>query len=179
MEHLTSIAEVAGYVAFFLVMGLAIFSIVIGVPGCWIIFAETIVFALVTGGEHGIAHWDVLALFVMAGVGEVLEFLVTAYGAKKFGASNRAIIAALVGGLVGAIVVNFFFWLIGALIGAFAGVFLGAFLYTYLTERELGKAAKAGVGAFMGRMGAVLIKGTIAVAMTAVIVTQIFFSTAG
>jgi len=100
---------------------------------------------------------------------------VTAYGAKKYGASNQAVLAALVGGLAGAFLVNGVVPIVGALVGAFLGVYLGAFLYTWWAENDSGQARRAGIGAFMGRMGAVLVKGALAVAMAAVIVHEVFW----
>jgi uncharacterized protein YqgC (DUF456 family) len=173
MQWVSAIAGWAGLFFFFLIMALAIASIVIGLPGCWIIVGEAIIFALITKFNQGIGWWDLAALTAMAGAAELFEFIITAYGAKKYGASNRAVFAALVGGLIGAVLVNMVLWVVGALIGAFLGVFLGAFIYTYLTEKDLAVARRAGIGAFMGRMGAVLTKGAIAVAMAAVIITQV------
>jgi len=173
MELVASIASWMGLFFFFAIMVLAIVSIVLGLPGCWIIVAEAIIFALITKFDQGLGWWDLAALTAMAGAAELFEFLITAYGAKKFGASNKAILAALAGGLIGAFLLNTVVPIIGALLGAFLGVFVGAFLYTYAKERDRGQAFRAGLGAFMGRMGAVLVKGTIAVAMAAVIVTQV------
>jgi len=175
METLLAVLAVIGYVFFFLIMFVAILSILIGLPGCWVILVETLVYCLIPPMFHKISMLEFAVLLLMALAGELFEFLITAYGAKKFGASNKAVIAALAGGLIGAILVNNLFPIIGALVGAFAGVYLGAFLYTYLADRELGKAAKAGIGAFMGRMGAVLVKGTMAIAISGFIISQMFF----
>lgn len=168
------VLSIIGLVFFFLVMALALVSHLIGLPGNWVILAEALVFALVTHFDKGIGWYDLLALALMAGAGELAEFLLTAYGAQKYGASKKAVAGALVGGLAGAIIVNSFLPLIGAIIGAFLGVFLGAFIITYAFEKDLGKSSQAGIGAFMGRIGAVLVKGAMGVAMAAVIITQIF-----
>jgi hypothetical protein len=163
-----------GLFFFFLVMILALFSIIIGIPGLWIILAEALVYALITHFDKGIGWYDLLALLGMAGAGELGEFILTAYGAQKYGASKKAIAGALVGGLAGAILINMVIPIIGALIGAFLGVYLGAFLITYALEKDLAKARDSGLGAFMGRLGAVLVKGAMGVAMAAVIISQIF-----
>jgi uncharacterized protein YqgC (DUF456 family) len=173
MELALTIAAYAGLFLFFLIMALAILSLVLGLPGTWVIVAEAIIFALVTRFDKGISWPDLIILAALAGLGELFEFLITAYGAKKFGASNKAVIAALLAGLVGAFLLNAAVPILGALLGAFLGVFLGASLYTYFQDRDRGRAFRAGLGAFMGRMGAVLVKGTLAVAMAAVIIQQI------
>ena len=173
MEWAT-VASWIGLFFFVAIMLIAIFSIVIGLPGCWIILLEAIIYAAITKFKGPIGWRDLLILLAMAGAGELMEFLITAYGAQKYGASKKAIAGALVGGILGAILVNAVLPIIGALIGAFLGVYLGAFLLTYLFDRDLAQARKSGIGAFMGRLGAVLIKGTMAVAMAAVILAQIF-----
>lgn len=175
MSVAASIATGVGLFFFFLIMLIAIFIIIVGLPGTWIILAEAVIYGAVTGFDRGISGWDLLVLGSMAVTGELLEFLFTAYGAQKYGASNKAIAGALLGGLVGAILLNSFLPVIGAVIGAFAGVFLGAFIITYLIERDLAKANQSGLGAFMGRIGAVLVKGSMGVAMAAVIVSQVLF----
>jgi uncharacterized protein YqgC (DUF456 family) len=170
---LATIGAVIGLFFFFAIMILALFSIIIGLPGNWIILAEALIYGAITGWDKGIAGWDLLVLAAMAGTGELAEFLLTAYGASKYGASKKAIAGALVGGLVGAILVNMVIPIIGAVIGAFLGVYLGAFLLTYAFDRDLEKARNSGLGAFMGRLGAVLVKGSMGVAMVAVIISQI------
>jgi uncharacterized protein len=176
MNIALTIAQWVGLFFFFAVMALAILSIILGLPGTWVIVAEAIAYALITKFNRGIGWWDLLLLLALAGAGELLEFLVTAYGAKKFGASNKAVLAALCGGLLGAFLVNGVVPIVGALVGAFLGVYLGAFLYTWWAEKDTGQARRAGIGAFMGRMGAVLIKGAIAVSMAVVIAHEVFFS---
>jgi len=171
---LASVVAGIGFFFFFAIMLLAVFSILIGLPGCWIILAEALLYALITKFNQGIGWWDLAALLAMAGAGEIAEFVLTAYGAQKYGAPKKAMAGAIVGGLVGAILVNMVLPIIGAVIGAFVGVYLGAFLLTYMSDRDLDKARKTGLGAFMGRVGSVLVKGTMAVAMAAVIITQIF-----
>jgi uncharacterized protein YqgC (DUF456 family) len=169
-----SVLSIIGLVFFFLVMALALVSHLIGLPGNWIILAEALIYALITHFDKGIGWYDLLALALMAGAGELAEFLLTAYGAQKYGASKKAVAGALAGGLAGAIIINSFLPLIGAVIGAFLGVYCGAFLVTYAVEKDLAQSLRSGLGAFMGRLGAVLVKGAMGVAMAAVIITQIF-----
>jgi uncharacterized protein YqgC (DUF456 family) len=70
-----------------------------------------------------------------------VDFVASALGAKRFGASNRAIIGAAIGALVG-----IFFGLPGILLGPFVGAVVGE-----LTgQRGPRDAARAGVGATVG-----------------------------
>lgn len=165
-----------GLFLFFLVMLLSLFAIVIGLPGLWVIMVEAIVFALVTGFEAGIGWWDLIALLAMAGAAELFEFLITMRGAEKSGGSRAAGMWAIVGGIVGAMLLNGLVPILGALVGAFIGVFVGAFASAYYSERDFDKSLTVGLGAFRGRLGAVLVKETLGVAMAAVIVWQIIGS---
>jgi uncharacterized protein YqgC (DUF456 family) len=71
----------------------------------------------------------------------VVDFAATAFGAKRFGASNRAIIGAILGGVLG-----LFFGFPGVLLGPFIGAVAGELL----TQRNLHAATRAGIGATIG-----------------------------
>ncbi len=174
MDILLTVSSWAGMFFFFAIMLVSLFSLIIGFPGNWVILLEAILFGLITKWEGGIAGWDLLLLLAFVLVGEALEFILTARGAKKHGGSNWAIVMSLIGGIAGAILLAILIPIIGAIIGAFLGVFLGAFLYTYATEKDLEKARQVGLGAFKGRLGSVLVKGTMGVSMAVVIITQVF-----
>jgi uncharacterized protein YqgC (DUF456 family) len=176
METVTQISVYIGLFFFFAVMIVAVFAVVFGLPGNWIVFAEAVLYAVITRFHGPIEWWVLGVLLAMALLAEIFEFLVTVYGAHKFGQAGKAAIAgALAGGIAGAILMAGFPPVIGAVIGAFAGVFLGATLVTYLQEKDFGKAWRAGLGAFMGRLGAVLTKGTVTVAMAGIIVARVLF----
>jgi hypothetical protein len=175
-ETAISLASIAGHAAFFLVMAAAIFSVVLGFPGTWIILLEAAVYAAVLDFEGPITLPVIGVLGGLALLGEIMEFALTAYGAGKFGeASKSAMAGAVFGGLAGAIVLAGTPPVIGSILGAFLGVFAGAALVTYAKDKDGGKALKAGVGAFFGRLGAVMMKGACAVAMAGVIVARVFF----
>jgi uncharacterized protein YqgC (DUF456 family) len=70
-----------------------------------------------------------------------VDFAATALGAKKFGASKRAAVGAALGALVG-----LFFGIPGIILGPFIGAVIGELT----TERGLGEASRAGVGATIG-----------------------------
>ena len=139
----------------------------------FIIMVEAIVFALVTHFGKGIGWWDLVALLAMAGAAELFEFLITMRGAEKSGGSRAAGFWAIVGGIVGALALSWVAPILGSLVGAFLGVFAGAFLSAYFSAGDFDKAMAVGAGAFRGRMGAVLVKEALGVAMAAVIVWQI------
>jgi len=109
-------------------------------PGAPLVFAGLLVaawaedFAYV--GTPTLTLLAVLALLTYA-----VDFAATALGAKRFGASKRAVIGAAVGALVG-----LFFGLPGILLGPFIGAMIGELT----AQRGLGDAGRAGLGATIG-----------------------------
>jgi uncharacterized protein YqgC (DUF456 family) len=142
-----------------------------GLPGTFIIVAGA--------GVYNLIQWSwelsltfLLVLLGLALIGEVLEWLVGAYSAKKFGASKYGIFGAIAGAIAGAIIgvpIPF----AGSVLGMFIGAFLGAFIIEIFVKRSIIGALKAGIGAFLGRVGAILLKSIIALAMVAVIIVNI------
>ena len=133
--------------------------------------ADAAVYVLLTGFAK--ISWPVLAILLgMALVGEGLELLAGFYGAKHWGASKKGMLGALVGAVLGAVLLSPLLFLVGALLGAFLGAFIGAFLVEYFFDRDANRALRSGLGAFLGRMGGILAKGALAVAMTALIISR-------
>jgi uncharacterized protein YqgC (DUF456 family) len=111
-----------------------------GLPGAPLVFAGLF---LAAWAEHfayvGTGTLIVLALLTAATF--VIDFLASAVGARRFGASPRAALGAAVGGLVG-----LFFGLPGLLVGPFLGAVAGELT----ARRSLGDAGRAGIGATLG-----------------------------
>jgi uncharacterized protein len=105
-----------------------------GLPGVPLIFAATLVYAYVTGFEVvGVPVIVLLGLFALLAF--VVDFLGTAYGARRFGASEWGTAGGAIGGLVGALAGALFFG-VGALFGLLAGTIGGVFLGEYLRRRR-------------------------------------------
>jgi uncharacterized protein len=118
-----------------LVMLLGLLGTVLpGLPSVPLIFAAALVYAY-------IANFEVVSVFVIVLLGLfaliafVADFLGTAYGARRFGASNWGTTGAAIGGLVGALAGALFFG-VGALFGLLAGTIGGVFLGEYLRRRR-------------------------------------------
>ena len=141
--------------------------LLVNLPGTWVVLATIVVYGLVTGfAAYG---WPfIIALAVLGVLGEVLEFLASAVGAQRFGASRGGVIGAVVGVFPGVILGSLLvpIPLLGTVIGAFAGAFLGAFLWELSQKRPWDEAFRAGLGAMLGRTGAVIAKLVIAIAMS-------------
>lgn len=107
-----------------------------------------------------------VVLGLLAALTYVVDFLATAFGARRFGASSRAVVGAALGGLVG-----LFFGVAGVLLGPFVGAVLGELS----AQRSLGDAGRAGVGATLGLVIGLVLKIALAVSMLGLFVVDRFF----
>jgi uncharacterized protein YqgC (DUF456 family) len=117
-------------------------------PGIPLVFAGLVLLAWADNFVY--VGWITLALLgVLALVSYGVDFLATALGAKKFGASPRAMVGAALGAVAG-----LFFGLPGLLLGPFVGAVIGE-----LSNRtSVRAAAHAGVGAMVGLLFGALLK---------------------
>ncbi len=106
-----------------------------------------------------------VVLGVLAALTYVVDFAASAFGARRFGASSRAVVGAALGGLVG-----LFFGLAGVLLGPFVGAVLGELS----AQRSLGDAGRAGVGATLGLVVGLALKIALAVSMLALFAVDRF-----
>lgn len=144
-----------------LLNGLSWTSILFSLPGNWAMAVLTTLFYFFyEDSAHSELHWQtVVTLFILAGIGELVEFLAGAYGAGKQGASRRSMVLAIAGTMVGSIVgtgLGIPIPVIGPIIGAVGGGALGAFVGAYMGEawkgREESHRISVGKGAFTGRL---------------------------
>jgi hypothetical protein len=111
-----------------------------GLPGAPLVFAGLFVAAWAEGFAYVGWPW-LLLLALIAALTFAVDFAATALGAKKFGASPRAVLGAVLGGLVG-----LFFGPLGLVLGPF----LGAVLAELSLRKDLETAQRAGLGATLG-----------------------------
>jgi uncharacterized protein YqgC (DUF456 family) len=111
-----------------------------GLPGAPLLFAGLWVAAWAEDFAH-VGAGTLTILGLLAVLTYVVDFAATAFGAKRFGASNRAIIGAVMGGVLG-----LFFGFPGIILGPFIGAVAGELL----AQRSLHAATRAGVGATIG-----------------------------
>lgn len=111
-------------------------SVLPALPGVALIFVSALVYAYLTDFEVvGATVLVVLGIFTVLAF--VADFIGTAYGARRFGASNWGTAGGAIGGLVGALVGALFLG-IGALFGLILGSIAGVFLGEYLRRRRQG-----------------------------------------
>lgn len=110
------------------------------IPGAVLVFAGLVIAAW--ADDFAYAGWGTLTLLgVLALLTYPADLLASAFGAKRYGASPRAITGAVIGAVVG-----IFFGLAGVLLGPFLGAVIGEFS----TQRHMGQAGRAGFGATVG-----------------------------
>jgi uncharacterized protein YqgC (DUF456 family) len=152
---------------------LAIVLVVVGIaglvipamPGAPVFFAGLVVAAWADNFTY--VGWGTLVILgVLALLTYVVDFAATAFGAKRFGATKRAIIGAATGGLVG-----LFFGLPGVLLGPFVGAVIGELS----AQRGLHAATRAGIGATIGLALGVAAKLALAFSMVGVFAVARFF----
>ena len=116
------------------------------VPGAVLIFSGALVNAITLGS----VGWPtVLILLGLMLVGQAVDFLSGAAGAKYFGASRWGAIGGVLGALVG-----IFFGLPGLLLGPLIGAVGGELL----AGRRLLPAGKSGWGTFLGATAGLVVK---------------------
>jgi len=127
-------------------------------PGAPLLFAGLVCAAWAENFEY-VGSWTIGILAVLAVLTYLVDVIAGAMGAKRYGASGRAIAGATVGAIVG-----IFFGLLGVLLGPFLGAMLGELTVT----KEFRSSAKAGYGAAVGLLLGVAFKLSLAFAMLGV-----------
>ena len=148
--YITLSALLMLFCAGFLLISLA------GVPGNWLMIGSSLLFDwLVIRDQDVFVLWTVIAVVAIAVIGELIEIIAGALGAKKFGGTKRASIGALLGAVLGAILGTIFLAfipIIGTIIGAVFGAFSCATLMELSGGRTRQESIRAGQGAALGHM---------------------------
>lgn len=149
-----------------LLVGLGLVGLVLpGLPGAPLILLGLILGAWAENFTH-IGLWTILALTILAGLTHAVDFWATIFGAKKFGASSRAVIGALIGVAAG---------LFLGLPGVIFGPFIGAVIGELSARRGLQQATRAGIGATIGLVLGAALKIAMAFAMIGIFAVVRFF----
>ena len=129
-------------------------------PGLPLVFAGMLLAAW-AGDFLKVGVPMLVLLGVLTLVSLAVDFWATALGAKRVGASRKAIWGAMLGTFAG-----LFFGPVGLLLGPFAGALVGELLHRRsLGGADLGDAAKIGFGTWLGILFGVVLKLGLAFAM--------------
>ena len=148
-----------------LIFGL-IGCIIPAVPGPPLSFSAILILALVQGFAEPLTSNMIILMAFITVVVTVLDYVVPAAGAKKYGASKWGIWGS-VGGMILGIV---FFPPLGIIIGAF----LGAVAVEILGGKEIEHALRAGWGVFVGTLLGTILKLTASFYMTYLFINALF-----
>src|SRR5262245_5395949 len=129
-------------------------------PGVPLLFAGMVIAAAIDDFQR-IGWLTLVVLGFLTVVAFVIDFVVTALGAKRAGASKRAIWGAALGTLVG-----IFFGFIGLVLGPFVGAVVGELT----VHGRMDQAGRAGFATWVGLIFGTLIKLAIAFSMIGVFV---------
>lgn len=135
------------------------------IPGVPLVFAGMLLAAW-AGGFEQIGPWVLLVLGLLTVLSVAIDLFATAVGAKRVGASRLALVGAVIGTIAG-----LFFGLPGLL----AGPFLGALTGQLLHDRHLGRAARVGIGTWLGMLVGTVLKIGVVFAMIGVFAAAWFF----
>ncbi|MCE5267157.1 MAG: DUF456 domain-containing protein [Planctomycetaceae bacterium] len=156
----------------------------LGLPGNWLMLVTATIYACLTPSQSPVAlGWTtIVALAVLALLGEIIELAAGAMGVAKAGGSRRAALLALIGSIGGAmvgLVVGTPIFLIGPLVAAVLfggfGAMTGAVLGELWAGRRLDDTWPIAKRAFWGRLAGTLAKILVGTVMLAVVVAALIF----
>lgn len=140
---------------------LAVIMMVVGIagtvlpalPGLPLVFAGMLLAAW-AGDFEQVGGWTIAVLAILTLVSLGIDFMATALGAKRVGASKPALIGAVLGTFAGLL-----FGIIGVFVGPFVGALLGELVWLRrVGGRQLGQATKVGLGTWLGIVVGTILK---------------------
>lgn len=133
-------------------------------PGPLLVLLGAFVYAWHT--DYMVVSWAVLG--VLAGLtlfSQLLDYLASMIGAKKFGAGKWGMAGALVGGVAGLFSAG--------VLGIIIGPFIGAIVFELAGGKDFRSSLKIGLGTLVGFLGGAVGKVIIAVTMIFIFLYQV------
>lgn len=126
--------------------------VLFGLPGNWLVVISTCLFAWWQWDKNPFSIYTLVAIVVLAVLGELAEFLAGLIGAKKTGASWPGSIAALFGAVIGAVFGTFLIGIpfLGTVLGACIGAGLGVWGLEISRGKNMEQSVRYAVGAGLG-----------------------------
>lgn len=135
-------------------------TIVPVIPGLPLVFGGMLLAAW-AGDFQQISVATMVVLGVLTLLSLAIDFWAAAHGAKRVGASRKALVGAVLGTFIG-----IFFGPIGLFAGPFVGALAGELLHGRgIDQQRLGHATRVGFGTWLGIVMGVVLKLTLAFAM--------------
>lgn len=152
-----------------------VLAVLLQLPGTWLMVAATAAVAWWRWDQQTIGAGVLIALLVLAIMGEIVEAVAGSAGAVKGGGGWLSAFLSLVGGVAGALIgtVVVPIPILGTLVGACAGAALGALTAERWRGRSWQLSWQSAKGAAYGRLWGTLAKVAIAAVMWLVILLAI------
>jgi uncharacterized protein len=133
-------------------------------PGTVLVFLGMLLGAWVDNFTR-VSVWTIVVLGIIAAASYSVDFVAAALGARRLGASRRAMAGAALGTVAG-----MFFGLPGIVIGPFVGAVVGELTL----KRDLKQAGRAGLAAWIGFAIGTAVKVGIVFLMIGIFLTALF-----
>lgn len=128
-------------------------------PGALAIYLAFLVYGwFFSFDSFGVWFWIIQTLIVV--VLFVADYVVGAWGTKKFGGSRKSVILSTIGVIIGPFVIPAF--------GLVIGPFLGAFIGELLSGSSVIKSVKVGFGSLVGMFSSMVMKIILQIAMVVI-----------
>ena len=139
---------------------LCLVLVLFALPGNWLIVILTCLFAWWRWDDGVFSVYTLIAIGILATLGELFEFFGGMGGAKKAGARWWGSLGALLGAIIGAVVCTFLIpiLILGTVIGACVGAGIGAWVFELAGGRRMEESARSGLGAGLGELVGITIK---------------------
>ena len=144
-------------------------------PGNWLIVVSTSMVAWWQWEKHPFSIYTLAAIFILAILGELVEFFGGIGGARKAGAGFRGSIGAILGAVAGAIVGTGFLPFFGTILGSCIGAGIGAWALELTAGRQMAESIHLGCGAGVGQFLGTTAKFTIGVTIYLIVAIAAFW----
>jgi len=160
-----------------LLNALCLVLVLFALPGNWLIVILTCLFAWWRWDDGVFSVYTLIAIGILATLGELFEFFGGMGGAKKAGARWWGSLGALLGAIIGAVVCTFLIpiLMLGTVIGACVGAGIGAWVFEMAGGRRMEESARSGLGAGMGELVGITIKITLGFTIWLIVAVAAFW----
>lgn len=117
-------------------------------------------------GYSRVGSGTLIVLGILTALALLIDFVASALGAKRVGASAKAVTGAVLGSIVG-----LFFGLPGIILGPFVGAVLGELA----AQRNLDQATRVGIATWLGLLFGTIAKLVVSLVMVGIFVFAYFF----
>ena len=153
-----------GLTIFILVLFLAIFVCIHGLPGMLLIVADVLVYSIITGFEK-IGWKAALAVIIVAVAVETGDVFWAMQGSPRFRPSRQTVLFSFAGSCLFALLLTPPFLVAGLVGGFFLGGMIGLFCTTIIQEAKLNPSYRMPFSVLFSRTSALFVKGSVAAAL--------------